>query len=125
MRCTFELEHYVEILEAAKAGGYRFRTFGEGPERGDLFLRHDVDLSLDAAVTMGELEARHGVTTTYLLMTRSVFYNLASSEGAEAIARLRELGHAVGLHAVHPDVTLDERFDAVVSWHNPQAEYMS
>ena len=58
-------------------------------------------------------------------MTESVFYNLASSEGVAAIARLRELGHAVGLHAVHPNVELDERFDPVVSWHNPSAEYMS
>jgi hypothetical protein len=58
-------------------------------------------------------------------MTESVFYNLASSEGTAAIARLRELGHAVGHHAVHPNVELDDRFDAVVSWHNPKAEFMS
>ena len=58
-------------------------------------------------------------------MTESVFYNLASHEGVDAIERLRELGHAVGLHAVHPNVELDERFDPVVSWHNPKAEYMS
>ena len=58
-------------------------------------------------------------------MTESVFYNLASHEGVDAIERLRELGHAVGLHAVHPNAELDERFDPVVSWHNPKAEYMS
>jgi hypothetical protein len=125
MSCTFDLAHYAEILQAAKAGGYTFRTFGEPPARRDLFLRHDVDLSLDAAVRMAELEAGHDVRTTYLLMTESVFYNLASSEGIAAITRLRELGHAVGLHAVHPNAELDERFDPVVSWHNPQAEYMS
>jgi hypothetical protein len=124
MSCSFDLEHYVEILEAAKAGGYRFATFDAPPEPGDVFLRHDVDLSLDAALRMAELEAEHGVTTTYLLMTRSVFYNLASSEGEAAIARLRELRHAVGLHAVHPHVDLDARFDRVVSWHNPRPEYM-
>jgi len=125
MSCSFELGHYAEILEAAKAGGYRFASFEAAPERGDLFLRHDVDLSLDAAVRMAELEAEHGVTTTYLLMTRSIFYNLASTEGEAAIARLRELGHAVGLHAVYPHVDLDERFDRVVSWHNPRHEFMS
>jgi hypothetical protein len=123
--CTFDLTHYAEILGAAKAGRYRFTTFGEPPSRGDIFLRHDVDLSLDAAVRMAEVETEHGVQTTYLLMTESIFYNLASSEGAEAIARLRDLGHAVGLHAVHPKVDLDDRFDRVVSWHNPRAEYMS
>ena len=125
MSCRFDLGHYVEIIDAAKAGGYRFSTFGDAPERGAIYLRHDIDLSLDAALTMAELEAEHGVVTTYLLMTQSVFYNLASSEGVAAIARLRELGHVVGLHAVHPNVDLDDHFDPVVSWHNPQAEYMS
>jgi hypothetical protein len=125
MSCSFDLKHYAEILEAAKAGGYRFAPFGNGPERGEIYLRHDVDLSLDAALTMAELEADHGVATTYLLMTKSVFYNLGSSEGVAAIARLRELGHAVGLHAVYPDVELDDRFDRVVSWHNPDPERMS
>jgi hypothetical protein len=125
LSCSFDLAHYSEILEAAKTGGYRFTTFEESPERGHVFLRHDIDLSLDAALRMAELEAEHGVRTTYLLMTESVFYNLASTEGVSAIARLRELGHAVGLHAVYPTLELDERFDPVVSWHNPSAEYMS
>jgi hypothetical protein len=58
-------------------------------------------------------------------MTESVFYNLASREGAGAIARLRDLGHRVGLHAVYPNAALDERFDPVVAWHNPDPEYMS
>jgi len=125
MSCSFDLGHYREILEAADAGGYRFTHFGESPKPGDLFLRHDIDLSLDAALTMAELEAELDAQATYLLMTESVFYTLASSEGAAAIERLRELGHAVGLHAVYPNVDLDERLDAVVSWHNPKPEYMS
>lgn len=125
MSCSFDLAHYREILEAAHAGGYRFRSFGEGPERGDLFLRHDIDLSLDAALQMAELESELEAPATYLLMAESVFYNLASSEGVAAIERLRELGHAVGLHAVYPTVELDDRFDPVVSWHNPKPEYMS
>jgi hypothetical protein len=124
-RCEFELDHYVEILESAVAGGYRFARFGEGPARGDLFLRHDIDLTLDAALTMAELEAELGVTATYLLMTESLFYNLASPEGVEAIERLRSLGHAVGLHAVYPNAQLDDRFEPVVAWHNPQPEYMT
>lgn len=125
MSCPFDLEHYRELLEAAQAGGYRFARFGETPQDGDLFLRHDVDLSLDAAVTMAELEAELGAQATYFLMTESVFYNLASPEGVAAIERLRELGHVVGLHAVHPNVVFDERFDPVLSWHNPDSEYMT
>ena len=125
MSCEFSLEHYREILRAAGEGGYRFAFFGSPPSEGDLFLRHDVDLSLVAAVEMAELEAEEGVVSTYVLMTRSVFYNLASREGERAIARVRELGHQVGLHAVHPHIELDARFDPVVAWHNPEPAFMS
>ena len=126
MSCRFELTHYAELLEAAKAGGYRFASFdGDRPSAGDLLLRHDVDLSLAAAIELAELEAEHGARATYFLMTESVFYNLASKEGEETVARLRDLGHAVGLHAVHPKIGLDERFDPVVSWHNPDPASMS
>jgi hypothetical protein len=125
MSCSFSLGHYRELIEAAREGGYRFAHFEEPPARGDLLLRHDVDLSLDAALRMAELEAEQEVSATYFLMTESVFYNLASREGAVAIGRLRELGHRIGLHAVHPNAALDERFDAVVAWHNPDPTYMT
>lgn len=124
--CAFDLAHYGEILDAARAGDYRWATFAERPSPGALFLRHDVDLSLDAAVRLAELEAERGVTATYLLMTESVFYNLDSSEGAATLRRLRELGHAVGHHAIHPRAIVDDaRFDPVVAWHNPDPETMS
>jgi hypothetical protein len=123
--CNFELGHYRELLEAAKAGGYRFGRFGSDSLSGTVLLRHDVDLSLPAALEMAELEAEHDVHATYFVMTQSVFYNLASPEGIAALERLRELGHAVGLHALYPNVDLDGRFDPVISWHNPKPEYMS
>jgi hypothetical protein len=123
--CSFDLDHYRELLDAARAGGYRFAFFQAQPREGDLILRHDVDLSLDAAVRMAELEADAGAAATYFLMTESVFYNLASEDGEQALARLRELGHRIGLHAVYPRARLDERFEPVVAWHNPDPDYMS
>ena len=124
MKCAFDLAHYGELLAAAKSGGYRFAFFDRKPAPGDLLLRHDVDLSLDAALTLAELEAEAGVQATYFLMTQSIFYNLASPEGEHARGRLRELGHGVGLHAVYPRLELDDRFDPVVAWHNPDPEFM-
>jgi hypothetical protein len=124
MSCSFDLDHYAELLDAARAGGYRWARFDRKPEPGDIFLRHDVDLSLDAALQLARLEHERGATATYFLMTESVFYNLASFEGRDAIAELRDLGHAVGLHAVHPNATRDDRFDPVLAWHNPDPEYV-
>jgi hypothetical protein len=123
--CAFDLDHYAELLDAARAGGYRFAFFDREPQPGDVLLRHDVDMSLEAALTMAELEAERSVAATYFLMTRSDFYNLDAGSGVAALARLRELGHRVGLHGVYPDASLDERFDPVVAWHTPDPEYMS
>ena len=122
--CDFRLDHYRELLEAARAGGYRWAAFDHEPAPGDLFLRHDVDLSLEAALELAQLEHDLDVRATYFLMTESVFYNLESGAGRRAVGELRNLGHAVGLHAVHPRAQLDERFDPVLAWHNPDPEYI-
>ena len=124
MSCAFDLPHYQELLAAAKHGGYAFAFFDHEPRPGELLLRHDVDLSLDAALEMAELESELEIGATYFLMTRSEFYNLASPAGEAALARLRELGHRVGLHALWPHVEHDGRFDPVLAWHNPDPEYM-
>jgi hypothetical protein len=120
---SWDLAAYAALLDAAR--DYRFAHFDEKPAEGLLFLRHDVDLSLSAALRTAELEAEHGASATYFLMTRSVFYNLSSAEGERAVQRLRELGHSVALHAVYPHVDRDERFDPVLAWHNPDPEFMS
>ena len=57
MSCEFSLEHYRELLEAAQEGGYRFAGFDRRAAAGDLILRHDVDLSLEAALALAEVEA--------------------------------------------------------------------
>ena len=123
MSCAFDLRHYRELIEAA--GAYTWATFDREPRAGDLFLRHDVDLSLDAALVMARLESELGARATYLLMPESRFYNLGSHDGRDAIAELRDLGHAVGLHAVYPTIQLDDRFDPVIAWHNPDPDHMS
>jgi hypothetical protein len=120
---SWDLDAYRALLDAA--GGYRFARFDHEPQDGEIFLRHDVDLSLAAAVQVAELEATRGVSATYFLMTRSVFYNLASAEGEHVISRLRELGHRVGLHAVYPHIDFDDRFDPVLAWHNPDPQFMN
>jgi hypothetical protein len=125
MNCAFDLAHYRELLDAARAGGYRFATFETEPEAGAILLRHDVDLSLEAALQLARLEHELGAHATYFLMTESVFYNLDSGQGRETLRELRDLGHAVGLHAVYPRASQDDRFDAVLAWHNPEPQYVN
>jgi hypothetical protein len=122
--CGFTLEHYRDLLKASKTGGYRWAGFDRPPETGVVILRHDVDLSLEAALAMAEVEAEEGAWSTWFMMTRSIFYNLDSIEGERTLGRLRELGHRIAHHAVYPHVDLDERFDPIIAWHNPEPQYM-
>ncbi len=123
MSCTLDVAHYRELLEAARAAGYDWASFDRHPRHGDVFLRHDVRISLEAALELARVEHELGARATYLLMTESAFYNLDSHVGHYAQRQLRQWGHSVGLHAVHPRAELDRRFDKVVSWHNPEASY--
>ena len=108
MTCDFSLAHYRELLRAAGDGGYRWAGFDAPPSAGDLILRHDVDLSLDGALAVAEVEAEEGAWSTWFLMTRSVFYNLASSEGERAVSRLRELATAASLEEVFAALAIDQ-----------------
>jgi len=123
MSCRLDLDHYRQLLGAARGAGYDWASFDRHPRQGDLFLRHDIRLSLEAALDLARVEHELGVRSTYLLMTESAFYNLDSHVGHYAQRQLRQWGHSVGLHAVHPRVELDNRFDKVVSWHNPDPSY--
>jgi hypothetical protein len=122
--CDFSLPHYRELLRSALAGGYRFVGFDRQPGAGELLLRHDVDLSLEAAVELAEIENELGASSTWFLMTRSNFYNLDSERGAATLARLRALGGRIAHHAVWPHLDLDQRFEPIVAWHNPETGYM-
>src|SRR4029079_14482016 len=63
--------------------------------------------------------------SAWFLMTPSAFYNLGSPRGRDRVSRLRELGGRIAHHAVWPDVDMDERFEPVVAWHNPDPPYMT
>jgi hypothetical protein len=123
MTCVRDPSHYRELLGAARAAGYDWASFDRHPRPGDLYLRHDVRVSLEAALELARVEHELGVRATYLLMTESAFYNLDSHVGHYAQRQLRQWGHAVGLLAVHPRAELDRRFDPVMAWHNPEPAY--
>jgi len=89
----------VTFFREAKQLGYPFLGYEEAV-RAERFiiLRHDVDLDLDYAEELAELEARSGVKSTYFVMLRNPLYNLLSPQASRSLGRIVELGHQVGLH---------------------------
>ena len=60
----FTYDWYRDFLRRLSAEGYDFRSFDDSLGDGDVVLRHDIDLSLDAAVKMARIEANAGVEST-------------------------------------------------------------
>jgi hypothetical protein len=130
----FTTAAYKRLLDSAKRNGYRFAFFDEEPGVDRVvYLRHDIDNSIDSAVSMARLEAGCGVLATYFVMLRSPNYNVLAFPSLEGLHTIVSLGHRLGLHHVATGTTRadDIREDAdllarvtgapidVFSFHNP------
>jgi len=96
--CDFSLEHYQEILDLAKSQGYAFKSFLEKPSFNTVYLRHDIDLSLEKALDFAKIEKERGIKATYFLQTDGPFYNVFDKEGLAIMNQIYYLGHEIGLH---------------------------
>lgn len=84
----------------------------------NVFWRHDVDVSPEAAVQMAAFEAERGIHSTFYVMTTSPFY--PANESVMLAAELVNYGHDVGLHLqVDEVVTRAELLGCAVSFHRP------
>lgn len=99
METEFTLAGYETLVRRLLDLGYVCRGYDDAAAaRPHLILRHDIDMSLHAAVAMAERESALGVTATYFVLLRTELYNPLSGEGLQAVTRLRDLGHEIGLH---------------------------
>lgn len=141
----FSLSGYCRTVGHLTDSGYTVRDYLDAePEAAHLILRHDVDMSLEAAVAMAEAEATRGWAATYFVLIRSDFYNPLSSSASTEIRKLVALGHDVGLHfdpAAFPGASSDqldraaaaecallesltERPVRIISFHRPPSEFL-
>lgn len=110
----FTYDWYQDFLNRVEGAGYAFRRFSDDVGRGDVVLRHDVDLSLGDALTMAKLEADRGVTATYCVLLTSALYNPLEREQRERIREIASLGHEIALHfSTHEYWDVDDQPDDV------------
>lgn len=60
--------------------------------------RHDCDMSLDRAEGIAEVDAAHGVKSTFFVNLKSEYYNPLENSQRNKIRRIVELGHDIGVH---------------------------
>jgi predicted hydrocarbon binding protein len=61
-------------------------------------LRHDVDISVQRAHRIAQLEHEAGVKSTYFVFLRSDFYNVFEEENTRLLKAILTFGHDIGLH---------------------------
>jgi hypothetical protein len=93
---------YRQLLAALKDRETHFAGFGgESMTPTSVYLRHDVDFSLEFAVALAEINHDEGVSATFFVLLRSHAYNLASPRSGELLERLNALGQRLGFHYSH------------------------
>lgn len=114
-RENFTYRYYKNFIHLMR-DAYRLTTFQEsrsiiGKEESPLvILRHDIDLELEAALTMALLERELGISSTYFFMVSCPLYNLFSCIGSEQVKKILDVGHHFGLHfdcAVYQDISVN------------------
>jgi hypothetical protein len=103
-KLKFDQESYLHIINTAKTHGYQVGSFKEFEKNTKqeannvMLLRHDVDISLECALELAEIEARLDVTATYFVMLTNDFYCAANKESRAILNAIQNLGHEIGLH---------------------------
>lgn len=100
MAITFTYSYLIELYDCLKDQGRVFSRFSDPPDhdKKQVYLRHDIDVSLHRASEMAELDAKHEVNATFFFMVDNDIYNLYSTTHQQIIKRIIQLGHDVGLH---------------------------
>lgn len=110
---AFTHDWYREFLGHLSDAGFSFRRFADGLPGDDsrdtgggdivasdkeVLLRHDVDLSVEAAVRMARIESDLGIRATYCVLLTSPLYNPLDRETRRGLHEIESLGHEVALH---------------------------
>lgn len=95
----FTFRGYTNLIGALRMFGYEFADYHNHADfTRCVILRHDIDNSIEKALTIAELEYELGVNSTYFTLLRTDFYNPASKKGLDGLKKIQSLGHEIGLH---------------------------
>ncbi|MBQ3052751.1 MAG: hypothetical protein IJD55_03545 [Clostridia bacterium] len=95
----FTFDSYKRLLQNILDKEYRISDFHNFKNDEKIcILRHDVDLSVDSALNIAELENQMGITSTYYVLLNTEFYNLQYTPTCDKIKKIINYNHKIGLH---------------------------
>jgi hypothetical protein len=97
-----------------------------------LLLRHDIDFDLNLSLSMARLESANSISSIYLPLVSSPFYDIREKNNQKVVLDILEMGHQLGLHydaSIEPKLSLRDQVEILeqitgievsfVSHHNP------
>lgn len=98
--CSYSIGHYHHLLTEALNMGYKFCFFDEDVSSISpvIFLRHDIDFSLEHAEKICRVENDLGIKSTYFILLNSITYNPQENEHFKVLEFIINSGHRIGLH---------------------------
>ncbi len=98
--CNYSVDHYRHILKEALELGYEFSFFDEDVSSSSplIFLRHDIDFSLEQAEKICIIENNLKIKSTYFILLNSLTYNPQEKEHFRVLEYIIGSGHRIGLH---------------------------
>lgn len=103
----FTLAGYQALIASFRARGYVARGYEEAdPTASHLIVRHDLDMSIEAALPVAAIESEAEWQAHYFVLMRSIAYNPAAPDTLAGLRHIVRLGHALGLHfdaSLYPD----------------------
>ncbi len=101
MTSRWTLDEYRQlVLQLAERGLEFIRLSEYAGQVPGVWIRHDVELSLSAALGMAEVEADLGVQSSYFICVESPFFEAQAELVAETIEGLVATGREVSFHLV-------------------------
>ncbi len=100
IKCDFSFRHYREILNLFKEHNYKFLFFSEtdNSNKKKVYLRHDIDFSLEKALVLARIEYKENTKSSYFIRLRAPFYNIFDNNCQKIIKEILNLGHEIGIH---------------------------
>lgn len=89
---------YRQILRDLAASG-KLCGFHDAVSRNEfVILRHDIEFSVEHALTMSQIESELNVNATYFVQITNNAYNAFSAQNTEMLQDMHQRGHEIGLH---------------------------
>lgn len=108
----FTYKAYRNLIALLREYGYTicdYHNYAQADK--SVIIRHDIDLQIEKALKMAEIENDMNVSSTYFVLVSSNFFNVFSKRNQAYLREICNMGHAVGLH--FDEVKYDAQTDLV------------